>query len=273
MGSWHISGLRAQRPVRAFEGVVESDRLTVVDELQLLPAVDVQGGGAVQLVQGIAGTQKEFGDPLSAAERWQAQGAEWIHLVDLDAAFGRGSNADLLADIIGRLDVDVELSGGIRDDASLERALATGCRRVNIGTAALEHPEWCERIIAAHGDRIAIGLDVRGTRLAARGWTQEGGPWEETLDRLSAAGCQRFVVTDVNSDGMLTGPNLELLRDVCVRTHAAVVASGGISSLADIAALQRLVPEGVEGAIIGTALYLENFTLPEALAVAKGNTP
>lgn len=242
-----------------------------MDALQLLPAVDVQGGQAVQLTQGIAGTQKEFGDPLAAAMRWQDAGAEWIHLVDLDAAFGRGSNAELLREIIEQLDVAVELSGGIRDEASLARALATGCRRVNIGTAALERPEWCEEIIAEHGDRIAIGLDVRGDNLAARGWTSEGGPWQETLDRLSAAGCPRFVVTDVNSDGMLTGPNLELLRDVCTRTDAAVVASGGIAQLDDLRALRELVPDGVEGAIIGTALYLGNFTLEEALAVSKGD--
>lgn len=239
-----------------------------METLQLLPAVDVQNGQAVQLVQGVAGTQKEFGDPLAAAMRWQDDGAEWIHLVDLDAAFGRGSNADLLRGIIDDLDVQVELSGGIRDDASLQRALATGCRRVNIGTAALEQPEWCEQIIAEHGDRIAIGLDVRGENLAARGWTREGGPWPETLDRLAAAGCERFVVTDVNADGMLTGPNFDLLAAVCARTDAAVIASGGISSLEDLHRLRALVADGVEGAIIGTALYMGNFTLPEALDVA-----
>lgn len=241
-----------------------------MDALQLLPAVDVTEGRAVQLVQGVAGTQKEFGDPLAAAMRWQEQGAQWIHLVDLDAAFGRGSNADLLKDIIAALDVAVELSGGIRDDDSLERALNTGCRRVNIGTAALEQPEWCEQVIARHGDRIAIGLDVRGDNLAARGWTTEGGPWVDTLERLSAAGCPRFVVTDVNSDGMLTGPNTQLLRDVCDRTDAAVIASGGIATLEDLRVLRTLVPEGVEGAIIGTALYTGAFTLPEALQVAGG---
>ena len=242
----------------------------IVDSLQLLPAVDVQDGRAVQLVQGVAGTQKEFGDPLAAAMRWQDQGAEWIHLVDLDAAFGRGSNAELLKDIVGKLDVEVELSGGIRDDASLERALATGCRRINIGTAALEQPYWCERVIADHGDRIAIGLDVRGDNLAARGWTQEGGPWQETLDFLSEAGCSRFVVTDVNSDGMLTGPNIDLLQAVCELTDAAVIASGGIATLEDLRNLRALVPIGVEGAIVGTALYTGVFTLPEALEVAGG---
>lgn len=240
-----------------------------MSELILLPAVDVQGGQAVQLVQGVAGSEKVFGEPLAAARRWQEAGAEWLHLVDLDAAFGRGSNAEVLASIVAEVDLQVEMSGGIRDDASLERALATGCRRVNIGTAALENPQWCERIIAEHGDRIAIGLDVRGTRLAARGWTQEGGELYDTLDRLNAAGCARYVVTDVASDGMLSGPNLTLLADVCARTDAAVIASGGVSSVDDLIALRSLVPSGVEGAIIGTALYVGNFTLAEALDAVR----
>ncbi|WP_298130351.1 bifunctional 1-(5-phosphoribosyl)-5-((5-phosphoribosylamino)methylideneamino)imidazole-4-carboxamide isomerase/phosphoribosylanthranilate isomerase PriA [Micropruina sp.] len=236
--------------------------------LTLFPAVDIQNGQAVQLTQGVAGSEKVFGDPLAAALRWQDAGAEWLHLVDLDAAFGRGSNAELIASIIDRLSLNVELSGGLRDDASLERALATGCRRINIGTAALENPEWCERAIARHGDRIGIAIDVKGSRLAARGWVREGGDWAEAVDRLSAAGCAAFVVTDVNSDGMLTGPNLDLLRRVCERTDAEVIASGGIAQLDDLAALRGLVPLGVTGAIIGTALYVGNFTLEDALAVA-----
>ncbi len=236
--------------------------------LELLPAVDVADGQAVQLVQGVAGTGGQFGDPWEAAKAWQDQGAEWLHLVDLDAAFGRGSNADLLSGIVGRLDIQVELSGGIRDAESLERALATGCRRVNLGTAALEDPEWTARAIAEHGDRVAVGLDVRGTTLAARGWTKDGGDLWETLGRLDAEGCARYVVTDVNKDGMLQGPNLALLRDVCARTSRPVVASGGVSTLADIAAIRELVDLGVEGAIIGSALYRDAFSLPEALDVA-----
>ena len=240
------------------------------DHLQLLPAVDVQGGRAVQLVQGVAGSEKTFGDPVEAALNWQRRGAEWIHLVDLDAAFGRGSNRDLLASIVGRLDIDVEMSGGIRDDASLEAALATGCRRVNIGTAALEQPEWCAGVIASYGDRVAIGLDVRGRTLAARGWTREGGDLYDVLARLDSEGCARYVVTDVNKDGMLQGPNLQLLRDVCAVTDRPVVASGGITELADLEALQGLLDDGVEGAIVGTALYEGRFTLEEALALTLG---
>jgi phosphoribosyl isomerase A len=234
--------------------------------LTLLPAVDVADGQAVRLVQGAAGSETSYGDPVSAALAWQEAGSEWIHLVDLDAAFGRGSNADLLAEVVGKLDVNVEMSGGIRDDESLERALATGCKRVNIGTAALEQPEWVRSIIGRHGDKIAVGLDVRGTTLAARGWTSSGGDLFETLERLNSEGCARYVVTDVLKDGTLRGPNLDLLRDVCSRTPAPVVASGGVSSLDDLRALSSLVPDGVEGAIVGKALYAGAFTLPEALA-------
>ncbi|MFJ2029398.1 bifunctional 1-(5-phosphoribosyl)-5-((5-phosphoribosylamino)methylideneamino)imidazole-4-carboxamide isomerase/phosphoribosylanthranilate isomerase PriA [Streptosporangium sp. NPDC087985] len=237
--------------------------------LELLPAVDVADGQAVRLVQGAVGTETSYGDPLSAALAWQEAGAEWIHLVDLDAAFGRGSNRELLASVVGALDVKVEMSGGIRDDASLETALATGCRRVNIGTAALENPAWCSKIISEYGDRIAIGLDVRGTTLAARGWTKDGGDLWEVLERLEADGCSRYVVTDVTKDGTLRGPNLELLREVCARTDKPVVASGGVSSLDDLRALAALVPLGVEGAIVGKALYAQAFTLEEALAAVS----
>ncbi|MET8047623.1 MULTISPECIES: bifunctional 1-(5-phosphoribosyl)-5-((5-phosphoribosylamino)methylideneamino)imidazole-4-carboxamide isomerase/phosphoribosylanthranilate isomerase PriA [unclassified Streptosporangium] len=237
--------------------------------LELLPAVDVADGQAVRLVQGAAGTETSYGDPLSAALAWQEAGAEWIHLVDLDAAFGRGSNRELLATVVGALDVKVELSGGIRDDVSLELALATGCRRVNIGTAALENPVWCSKIISEYGDRVAIGLDVRGTTLAARGWTQEGGDLWEVLARLEKDGCSRYVVTDVTKDGTLRGPNLDLLREVCSRTDKPVVASGGVSSLEDLRALASLVPIGVEGAIVGKALYAQAFTLEDALAAVR----
>lgn len=237
--------------------------------LDLLPAVDVVEGGAVQLVQGVAGSGGKYGDPLEAALRWQRAGASWVHLVDLDAAFGRGDNRVLLAGVIDRLvelGVKVELSGGLRDDDSLGWAMSTGCTRVNIGTAALENPEWCAKAIATHGPRVAVGLDVRGHTLAARGWTREGGDLFETLARLDSEGCARYVVTDVNKDGMLQGPNLTLLREVCAATDRPVVASGGISSLQDLVAIAGLVPLGVEGAIVGTALYAGNFTLEEALA-------
>jgi 1-(5-phosphoribosyl)-5-[(5-phosphoribosylamino)methylideneamino] imidazole-4-carboxamide isomerase/N-(5'phosphoribosyl)anthranilate isomerase len=240
-----------------------------VPGFELLPAVDVADGQAVRLVQGQAGSETSYGAPLDAALQWQADGAEWIHLVDLDAAFGRGSNAELLREVIAKLDVAVELSGGIRDDASLDAALATGATRVNIGTAALEQPEWVRSAIAKHGDRIAVGLDVRGTTLSARGWTQDGGELFEVLARLDADGCARYVVTDVRRDGTLTGPNLQLLRDVCSATDRPVVASGGVSSLDDLRALADLHDLGVEGAVVGKALYAGAFTLSQALAAVR----
>jgi len=238
-------------------------------ELELLPAVDVANGKAVRLTQGEAGTETSYGSPVDAALDWIVQGAEWIHLVDLDAAFGRGSNASLLRKVIKQSKtVKIELSGGIRDDASLEAALELGAARVNLGTAALENPEWTQAVIARYGEQIAVGLDVRGETLAARGWTQEGGNLWEVLERLERAGCPRYVVTDVTKDGTLRGPNVELLKQVCARTDRPVVASGGVSSLDDIATLRTLVPFGVEGAIVGKALYAGAFTLPAALDVA-----
>ena len=239
-------------------------------ELVLLPAVDVADGKAVRLTQGEAGTETSYGDPVDAALEWARQGAQWIHLVDLDAAFGRGTNAPIMRKVIKQVKgVQVELSGGIRDDDSLHAALATGCARINLGTAALEQPEWAARAIANHGEQIAVGLDVRGTTLAARGWTREGGDLWTVLERLEDAGCSRYVVTDVTKDGTLRGPNLDLLRQITEHTPKPVVASGGVASLDDIIALRELVPAGVEGAIVGKALYSGAFTLAEALDVAR----
>ncbi|MBW0270600.1 1-(5-phosphoribosyl)-5-((5-phosphoribosylamino)methylideneamino)imidazole-4-carboxamide isomerase [Nocardia sp. MH4] len=241
--------------------------------LVLLPAVDVANGEAVRLVQGEAGSETSYGSPRDAALAWQQAGAEWVHLVDLDAAFGKGSNRDLIAQVVGELDVKVELSGGIRDDASLEAALATGCARVNIGTAAIENPQWCARVLGEYGDRIAVGLDVKQIdgewRLRGRGWVTDGGDLWEALERLERDGCARYVVTDVSKDGTLTGPNLELLSEVANAAEAPVVASGGISVLDDLVAIAGLAEEGVEGAIIGKALYAGRFTLPEALAAVR----
>ncbi|GAA1227252.1 bifunctional 1-(5-phosphoribosyl)-5-((5-phosphoribosylamino)methylideneamino)imidazole-4-carboxamide isomerase/phosphoribosylanthranilate isomerase PriA [Rhodoglobus aureus] len=239
--------------------------------LTLLPAVDVADGKAVRLTQGEAGTEKSYGDPCAAAHDWVDQGAEWIHLVDLDAAFGRGNNQAMIKKVIKSTPkrVNIELSGGIRDDESLKAALATGAKRINLGTAALENPEWAAHVIAEYGEAIAVGLDVRGTTLAARGWTQEGGDLWTVLDRLESAGCCRYVVTDVTKDGTLQGPNIELLRQVMERTHRPVIASGGVSSLDDLIELRELVPQGLEGAIVGKALYAKAFTLAEALDVSS----
>jgi 1-(5-phosphoribosyl)-5-[(5-phosphoribosylamino)methylideneamino] imidazole-4-carboxamide isomerase/N-(5'phosphoribosyl)anthranilate isomerase len=240
-----------------------------MSSLELLPAIDVKGGKAVRLVQGELAAESQYGDPREVALEFLAAGAEWIHLVDLDAAFGIGSNAQLLEEVIKSVDLRVELSGGIRDDESLRRALATGCERVNLGTAALEDPEWTAKVISEFGDRIAVGLDVRGHTLAARGWTREGGDLFETLARLDRDGCARYIVTDVAKDGTLTGPNLELLREVCAATRKPVVASGGVSTLADLEAIKSLTAIGVEGAIVGKALYAGAFTLQEAIATCR----
>lgn len=241
-------------------------------KLELLPAVDVAGGKAVRLTQGEAGTEEDFGHPLEAAKDWINAGAEWIHLVDLDAAFGRGHNREVIAEVVAAAgDCKIELSGGIRDDASLDAAISLGATRVNLGTAALENPEWTASVISKYGEQIAVGLDVRGTTLAARGWTQEGGDLFEVLARLEDAGCARYVVTDVTKDGTLRGPNLELLKSVMQKTNKPLVASGGISSLEDISALRDLVSLGLEGAILGKSLYAGRFTLQQALEIANGN--
>ncbi len=239
--------------------------------LQLLPAVNISDGQAVRLVQGELDQETSYGDPVEAANDWVDQGAEWIHLVDLDAAFGRGENRGLIKKVIKSIPkrVQVELSGGIRDDRSLEAALALGPKRINLGTAALENPEWAAHVIAEYGEAIAVGLDVRGSVLAARGWTQDGGDLFGVLDRLEDAGCARYVVTDVTKDGTLRGPNLELLTEIMDRTDKPVIASGGVASLDDIDALRDLVPLGLEGAIIGKALYARAFTLTAALDVAS----
>jgi phosphoribosylanthranilate isomerase len=237
--------------------------------LILLPAVDVADGQAVRLVQGELGTETSYGSPLDAALAWQEQGAEWIHLVDLDAAFGKGSNRELLKEVTAKLDIKVELSGGIRDDESLNNALATGAARINLGTAALEDPDWTAKVIAQHGDKIAIGLDVRGRNLAARGWTKEGDELIETLQRLDKDNAARYVVTDVTKDGTLQGPNTALLREILDYTKKPVIASGGIAQLSDIADLRQLTNIGVEGAIVGKALYAQKFTLKDALRIAN----
>lgn len=237
--------------------------------LILLPAVDVADGQAVRLVQGELGTETSYGSPLDAALAWQEQGAEWIHLVDLDAAFGKGSNRELLKEVTAKLDIKVELSGGIRDDQTLNDALATGAARINLGTAALEDPDWTAKVIAQHGDKIAIGLDVRGRNLAARGWTKEGGELIETLQRLDKDNAARYVVTDVTKDGTLQGPNTALLREILDYTKKPVIASGGIAQLSDIAELRQLTNIGVEGAIVGKALYAQKFTLKDALRIAN----
>jgi len=237
-------------------------------ELQILPAIDIKEGRAVRLIQGELTKESNYGLPVEVAQEFSAAGASWIHLVDLDAAFGIGSNFELIQQVISSVDIKVELSGGIRDDDSLKRALSTGCNRINLGTAAIENPEWTAKVIGQYGEKIAVGLDVRGHTLATRGWTEQGGDLFEMISKLDAAGCSRYIVTDVTKDGTLTGPNLELLREVCVATKAPVIASGGISVLQDLIDLRAMTDLGIEGAIVGKAIYSGAFTLAQALEVA-----
>ena len=218
--------------------------------LEILPAIDVKEGVAIRLVQGELDKQSKYGDPIEIATQFVASGASWIHLVDLDAAFGLGNNFEVLASVIKSVDIKIELSGGIRDDESLNRALSTGCTRINLGTAALEQPEWTESVIKKHGDKIAVGLDVRGRQLSARGWTKSGGDLFEAITRLDKVGCARYVLTDITRDGTLTGPNLELLKEVTSFTKTPIVASGGISSLRDVKTLTQLTNDGVEGVLL-----------------------
>jgi 1-(5-phosphoribosyl)-5-[(5-phosphoribosylamino)methylideneamino] imidazole-4-carboxamide isomerase/N-(5'phosphoribosyl)anthranilate isomerase len=237
---------------------------------EILPAIDVKSGQAVRLVQGELSAETQYGEPVQVAQEFAAAGARWLHLVDLDAAFGQGNNFPLIQQIIESVDLKIELSGGIRNEASLLKALSTGCNRINLGTAALENPEWTEDVIARFGDKVAVGLDVKGRELSSRGWTKVGGDLFEVIERLDRAGCSRYVVTDVSRDGTLTGPNLELLRDITNFTKTPIIASGGISSLEDIKNVSTLTRNGVEGVIIGKALYSGAFTLPQALEIASG---
>jgi len=237
--------------------------------LVLLPAVDIMHGRAVQLVRGVASSARDFGDPVEAAARWVGLGATWLHVVDLDAAFGRGDNAGVIAEIVATSAAAVELSGGLRDDAALDRALATGCARVSIGTAAVDNPEWCARVLRRLGEKVAISLDAAGERLASHGWQEASGNLFDKMTEMTQLGCTRFIVTDTVSDGTLGGPNLELLGAVCARTDAPVIASGGISTIDDIVQLRGLTSIGIEGAIVGTALYTGGIDLPDALAKAE----
>jgi 1-(5-phosphoribosyl)-5-[(5-phosphoribosylamino)methylideneamino] imidazole-4-carboxamide isomerase/N-(5'phosphoribosyl)anthranilate isomerase len=230
-----------------------------MSRFEILPAIDVKGGKAVRLVQGELSAETQYGEPVQVAQEFAAAGARWIHLVDLDAAFGQGSNFPLIQKVIESVDLEIELSGGIR-----------GCNRINLGTAALENPEWTEDVIARFGEKVAVGLDVKGRELSSRGWTKVGGDLFETIERLDRAGCSRYVVTDISRDGTLTGPNLDLLREITNFTKTPIIASGGISSIKDVKNVSALSKDGVEGVIIGKALYSGAFTLLQALEIASG---
>jgi phosphoribosyl isomerase A len=240
-----------------------------MSKFELLPAVDIKQGKAVRLKQGEISDKTVYGSPVECALDFQNSGADWLHLVDLDAAFGVGSNSEIVLEVINSLNIKVELSGGIRTDESLAKALATNCDRVILGTAALEDPSWSSKVIKKHGEKIAVSLDVRGETLAARGWVREGGNLYEAITRLASDGCAMFIVTDISKDGTLQGPNFELLEKVCKFSQVPVIASGGVSSLADLKRLVSMQDIGIKGAIVGKALYEGAFTVEDALAVVK----
>ncbi|MBS6274963.1 MAG: bifunctional 1-(5-phosphoribosyl)-5-((5-phosphoribosylamino)methylideneamino)imidazole-4-carboxamide isomerase/phosphoribosylanthranilate isomerase PriA [Actinomycetaceae bacterium] len=242
-----------------------------MQKIQLLPAIDIVEGKAVRLRQGAAGSEKIYGEPIEIAAGFAAAGASWIHLVDLDAAFGRGSNHQLVVEIVKEVPaVKVEVSGGIRSQAAVEKMLNAGAARVNLGTAALENLDWAAEIIAEYGAKVAIGLDVRSEELATHGWEKAGGNLWEVLEVLEKAACPRYVVTDIKRDGMLQGVNTDLLRKVCAFTEKPVIASGGVSSIADIKELRKLAPLGIEGVIVGKALYAGSLDIASALKAAEG---
>lgn len=232
----------------------------------LLPAVDIKDGKCVRLVQGDFARETVYDeDPVAVAKRYEAEGAQWLHVVDLDAALeGEPRNRALVKEVIGSVDIPVQCSGGIRTVDAIDAAKDAGASRVVVGTAALRDPDFVCDAAARHGDFLAVGLDVRGQTLQARGWTEEAGELWPTLQRLVREGVTRFVVTDVARDGMLQGPNYTLLAEVLEYTDRPVVASGGVSSTEDLKNLARM---GVEGCIVGKALYAGKFTLPEALQV------
>jgi 1-(5-phosphoribosyl)-5-[(5-phosphoribosylamino)methylideneamino] imidazole-4-carboxamide isomerase/N-(5'phosphoribosyl)anthranilate isomerase len=246
------------------------ERASYGHTLELLPAIDVAGAKSIRLTAGDSQSATEYGSPLDVAKAFVDSGAQWIHLVDLDAAFSRGSNLETIAEVVQQCPgIKVELSGGIRDASSLEAALALNPKRVVLSTLALADLDFTAKALEHHGHLIAVGLDVRGSRLEARGQAEQGGELADMLAALEDFGCSRYVVTDVTRDGTLGGPNLELLQYVLARTAKPVVASGGISSLGDIRALKALVQQGLEGAILGKALYANNFTLEQAIEIAE----
>jgi phosphoribosyl isomerase A len=235
--------------------------------LTLYPAVDIKDGRAVRLTQGRADEETVYdADPVAAAQRFADAGTPWLHVVDLDAAFtGEPRNRHLIASIVEATGCKVQASGGVRTVADVEASLGYGAERVVIGTMALTDPAFVAEVLDRVGPRIAVGLDARGTTLQARGWTEEAGDLFEAIEQFTAMGVPRFVYTDVAKDGMLEGPNVEMLAEVADATSAAVTASGGVSSLEDLRTLATCHPR-VDAAIVGKALYSGAFTLAEALA-------
>lgn len=238
--------------------------------LILFPSIDIAGGQSVRLSRGDRESQESYGSPLEIAETWIQSGAEWIHLVDLDAAYGTGHNRELLSEVVKKCQaINVQVSGGIRDEQSFSAAIATGASRINLATSALLDLDFVEAVISEYKERVAVALDVKDSRLVARGTQEDVGELLTVLNQLEQLGCERYIVTDITRDGALLGPNYELLRSVMAETEKPVIASGGISGLIDIQKLSTLRSMGLEGAILGKALYVGRFSLEQALEEAK----
>ena len=239
-----------------------------LSSFELLPAIDVSNGLSVR--PGTENSNESFGSPMDIASEWIASGAKWIHLVDLDAAYGKGENRKLISEVVSRCTgINVQISGGIRDQESLTAALQTRASRINLATSALMDMPWVESVISTHGNQISVSLDASGSRLVARGSGEDVGKLEPVLQQLEDLGCARYVVTDVKRDGSLNGPNLELLEQVLSLTGKPVIASGGIAELSDLEALVGLRSKGLAGAILGKALYVGRFSLEQALTVVS----
>ena len=245
------------------------EKMTTQPPLTIIPAIDIKAGRAVRLHQGKASQVTDYGDPVERAYEFERTGARWLHVVDLDAAFGEGDNRGIVESIVANVDISVEVSGGLRDSDAVARALDSGAHRVTLGTAAVEDPGWAAKMIERYGSRIVIGLDVRDGLVATHGWTKSAGAMVDLIRRFDDAGCEMYMVTDISKDGTLTGPNLDLLRESAELTSGSIIASGGVASLDDVALLRELVPTGFEAVIIGKAFYEGYFTVAEACEVAE----
>ncbi len=232
----------------------------------LFPAVDLRSGRCVRLEQGAAERENVYAtDPFAVMERFRDAGAEWVHVVDLDAAFGEGSNRPLIRDLVKRVAVAVQSGGGVRSLKDVEEMLHAGVARVVLGTVAVEQPELVHRAVQRWGaERIAVGIDARGRQVASRGWrTQSSIDVVALGSRLVDAGIRTLIFTDIERDGMFTGPNLELAAELARSAGAEVIVSGGVRDIADLVASAE---SGAVGAIVGKALYEGRIELGEALA-------
>lgn len=238
----------------------------------IYPAIDMRGGKCVRLLQGDYNQETVYGDsPFDMAKSFADAGAEWIHMVDLDGAKdGKRVNDRFVIEAAQKLDAKVQIGGGIRTEEDILHYLNNGVSRVIIGSVAVSNPEFAIEMIKKYGEKIAIGLDAKDGYVATHGWLDTSSVTAVELGkRLAEAGAETFIFTDIATDGMLSGPNLLAVEKLAVETGKSVIASGGVSELADLRALKELVGKGVSGAIVGKAIYEGRFSVPEALKEVK----